>query len=392
MAAIKLTGVSKEYDGSGALAVDEVDLEIADGEFMVLVGPSGCGKSTLLRMIAGLEDVTYGEIAIGERDVTDLEPRDRDVAMVFQNYALYPHLTVRENIGFGLKLRKTAKAEMAERVERVARSLGLTEYLDRKPAQLSGGQRQRVAMGRAMVRQPAAYLMDEPLSNLDAKLRVAMRAELARLHEQLGVTTVYVTHDQVEAMTLGQRVAVLRGGILQQCDTPETLFERPANAFVAGFIGSPAMNLLEASVADGAIRFGAESLALEPAVARALGERELIVGIRPTDFLLAGPGVDPALPRLRVVPDVVERLGSEIHAIFGVEARQLDLDGRGGLTGERDAQLTGDSRALLTARLEAGSPVVVGKPVELAVRRDRLHFFAREDGARIDPAAALSAA
>jgi multiple sugar transport system ATP-binding protein len=359
---------------------------------MVLVGPSGCGKSTLLRMIAGLEDVTYGEIAIGERDVTDLEPRDRDVAMVFQNYALYPHLTVRENIGFGLKLRKTAKAEMAERVERVARSLGLTEYLDRKPAQLSGGQRQRVAMGRAMVRQPAAYLMDEPLSNLDAKLRVAMRAELARLHEQLGVTTVYVTHDQVEAMTLGQRVAVLRGGVLQQCDTPETLFERPANAFVAGFIGSPAMNLLEASVADGAIRFGAESLALEPAVARALGERELIVGIRPTDFLLAGPGVDPALPRLRVVPDVVERLGSEIHAIFGVEARQLDLDGRGGLTGERDAQLTGDSRALLTARLEAGSPVVVGKPVELAVRRDRLHFFAREDGARIDPAAALSAA
>jgi multiple sugar transport system ATP-binding protein len=387
MAAIKLTGVCKEYEGSGALAVEDVDLEIADGEFMVLVGPSGCGKSTLLRMIAGLEDVTYGEIAIGDRDVTDLEPRERDVAMVFQNYALYPHLSVRENIGFGLKLRKMAKAEMNERVERVARSLGLTEYLDRKPAQLSGGQRQRVAMGRAMVRQPAAYLMDEPLSNLDAKLRVAMRAELARLHEQLGVTTVYVTHDQVEAMTLGSRVAVLRGGILQQCDTPETLFERPANAFVAGFIGSPAMNLLEGVVRDGAVVFGAESLALAPAVAERLGERELIVGVRPTDFVLAGPDVDPSLPRLRVVPDVVERLGSENHLIFGIDARQLDLDGRGGLTGERDAQLVGDARALLTARLEAGAPVAVGTPVELAVRRERLHFFSRENGERIDTAA-----
>ena len=391
MAAIRLTDVCKEYDGSGALAVDGVDLEIADGEFMVLVGPSGCGKSTLLRMIAGLEDVTFGTIEIGERDVTDEEPRDRDVAMVFQNYALYPHLTVRENIGFGLKLRKMAKAEMNERVERVARSLGLTEYLERKPAQLSGGQRQRVAMGRAMVRQPAAYLMDEPLSNLDAKLRVAMRAELARLHEQMGVTTVYVTHDQVEAMTLGSRVAVLRGGVLQQCDTPETLFERPANAFVAGFIGSPAMNLLEGTVTGDAVRFGAESLALAPEVAERVGERDVILGIRPTDFLLAGPDVDPALPRLRVVPDVVERLGSEIHIIFGVEATQLDLDGRGGLTGERDAQLLGDTRALLTARLEAGAPVAVGTPVELAVRRERIHFFTRDDGLRIetvDPAVA----
>ncbi|ADB48616.1 ABC transporter ATP-binding protein [Conexibacter woesei] len=386
MAAIRLTDVCKEYDGSGALAVDGVDLEIADGEFMVLVGPSGCGKSTLLRMIAGLEDVTFGTIEIGERDVTDEEPRDRDVAMVFQNYALYPHLSVRENIGFGLKLRKMAKAEMNERVERVARSLGLTEYLDRKPAQLSGGQRQRVAMGRAMVRQPAAYLMDEPLSNLDAKLRVAMRAELARLHEQLGVTTVYVTHDQVEAMTLGSRVAVLRGGVLQQCDTPETLFERPANAFVAGFIGSPAMNLLEGTVAGDVVRFGAESLALAPEVGERVGERDVILGIRPTDFLLAGPDVDPALPRLRVVPDVVERLGSEIHIIFGIEATQLDLDGRGGLTGERDAQLLGDTRALLTARLEAGAPVAVGQPVELAVRRERIHFFTRDDGLRIETA------
>ncbi|HST40303.1 MAG TPA: sn-glycerol-3-phosphate ABC transporter ATP-binding protein UgpC [Conexibacter sp.] len=387
MAAIKLTGVCKEYEGSGALAVEDVDLEIADGEFMVLVGPSGCGKSTLLRMIAGLEDVTYGEIAIGDRDVTDLEPRERDVAMVFQNYALYPHLSVRENIGFGLKLRKMAKAEMNERVERVARSLGLTEYLDRKPAQLSGGQRQRVAMGRAMVRQPAAYLMDEPLSNLDAKLRVAMRAELARLHEQLGVTTVYVTHDQVEAMTMGDRVAVLKDGLLMQCDSPRRMYDHPNNVFVAGFIGSPAMNLLEGVVRDGAVVFGAESLALAPAVAERLGERELIVGVRPTDFVLAGPDVDPSLPRLRVVPDVVERLGSENHLIFGIDARQLDLDGRGGLTGERDAQLVGDARALLTARLEAGAPVAVGTPVELAVRRERLHFFSRESGERIDTAA-----
>ena len=385
MAAIKLTGVCKEYDGSGALAVDSVDLEIGDGEFMVLVGPSGCGKSTLLRMVAGLEDVTDGTIEIGERDVTDLEPRDRDVAMVFQNYALYPHLTVRENIGFGLKLRKTPKAEMAERVERVARSLGLTEYLDRKPAQLSGGQRQRVAMGRAMVRQPAAYLMDEPLSNLDAKLRVAMRAELARLHEQLGVTTIYVTHDQVEAMTLGSRVAVLRGGILQQCDRPEVLFERPANAFVAGFIGSPSMNLLEATVDGGAVRFGSSSLALEERVAERLGARELILGVRPTDFLPAADA-DPALPRLRIVPDVVERLGSEIHVIFSLDAAQLDLDGRGGLTAERDAQLVGGGGALLTARLEAGVPAAVGEPLELAVRRDRLHFFDRASGERIETA------
>jgi multiple sugar transport system ATP-binding protein len=392
MAAIKLTGVCKEYDGSGALAVDTVDLEIADGEFMVLVGPSGCGKSTLLRMVAGLEDVTDGTIEIGDRDVTDLEPRDRDVAMVFQNYALYPHLTVRDNIGFGLKLRKMPKAEMAERVERVARSLGLTEYLDRKPAQLSGGQRQRVAMGRAMVRQPAAYLMDEPLSNLDAKLRVAMRAELARLHEQLGVTTVYVTHDQVEAMTLGSRVAVLRGGILQQCDRPEVLFERPANAFVAGFIGSPAMNLLEATVGDRAVRFGSSALALETAVAERVGERDVILGIRPTDFVL-GSEADAALPRLTVVPDVVERLGSEIHVIFSLDAAQLDLDGRGGLTGERDAQLVGGTGALLTARLEAGAPAVVGEPLELAVRRERLHFFDRADGVRIETAdPALAAA
>ena len=243
---IRIEAVSKAYKGGGPPAVNDVSLEVRDGEFLVLVGPSGCGKSTLLKLIAGIEEVSDGQIFIGERDVTYLDPRKRDIAMVFQSYALYPHLTVRGNLGFGLKLRKTAKADITRRVDEVARILGLDEMMERKPGELSGGQRQRVAMGRAIVREPQAFLMDEPLSNLDAKLRVSMRAQLSRLHERLGVTTVYVTHDQVEAMTLGQRVAVLRGGVLQQCDTPEQLFDHPANLFVAAFIGSPAMNLVEA--------------------------------------------------------------------------------------------------------------------------------------------------
>src|SRR3954452_8923564 len=247
MAAITLEHVTKEFVG-GVTAVDRVTLAIEDGEFMVLVGPSGCGKSTLLRMIAGLEDTSDWTIEIGGRDVTDVEPRERDVAMVFQNYALYPHFTVRENIGFSLKLRRAPAAEIQTRVDEAAGSLALSELLARKPSQLSGGQRQRVAMGRAMVRSPQAYLMDEPLSNLDAKLRVAMRAELARLHGKLGVTTVYVTHDQVEAMTLGSRGAVLCNGVLQQCDPPETLYRLPVNVFVAAFIVSPSMNPLEAQV------------------------------------------------------------------------------------------------------------------------------------------------
>ena len=245
MAGITLDGVSKVFAG-GVQAVDNVSLEIGDGEFMVLVGPSGCGKTTILRMVAGLEEVTDGEIAIGDRVVTDLAPKDRDIAMVFQNYALYPHMTVEQNLGFGLKLRKTPKVEIKRRVDDVAHILGLDPLLKRKPAALSGGQRQRVAMGRAMVREPRAFLMDEPLSNLDAKLRVQMRAELARLRDRLKTTTVYVTHDQVEAMTLGDRVAVMRDGVLQQCDTPQNLFKFPVNLFVAAFIGSPAMNLVEA--------------------------------------------------------------------------------------------------------------------------------------------------
>ena len=263
MAGITLDGVSKVFAG-GVQAVDNVSLEIGDGEFMVLVGPSGCGKTTILRMVAGLEEVTEGEIAIGDRVVTDLAPKDRDIAMVFQNYALYPHMTVEQNLGFGLKLRKTPKVEIKRRVDDVARILGLDPLLKRKPAALSGGQRQRVAMGRAMVREPRAFLMDEPLSNLDAKLRVQMRAELARLRDRLKTTTVYVTHDQVEAMTLGDRVAVMRDGVLQQCDTPQNLFKLPVNLFVAAFIGSPAMNLVEAKVSGGKVEFAGFSLPAPP--------------------------------------------------------------------------------------------------------------------------------
>src|ERR687887_1771718 len=262
MPGIRLEGLTKSYGKHGLRAVDEVDLEVRDGEFMVVVGPSGCGKSTIMRMIAGIEEVTAGRILIGDRDVTHLDPRKRDVAMVFQNYALYPHLSVRQNLGFGLKLRGTGKGDIAARVAEVAQILGLEEVLDRRPGELSGGQRQRVAMGRAIVREPAAFLMDEPLSNLDAKLRVSMRAQLSRLHERLGVTTVYVTHDQVEAMTLGQRVAVLRDGVLQQVDTPQGLFRNPANLFVAAFIGSPSMNLVEADCSSTGIRFAEYTLPL----------------------------------------------------------------------------------------------------------------------------------
>src|SRR5437867_9579906 len=250
MAGIFLEHVTKVF-GSDVVAVDDVSLEIGDGEFMVLVGPSGCGKSTILRLLAGLEEVTAGEIVIGDRQVTDLPPKERDIAMVFQNYALYPHMTVEQNLGFGLKLRKMPKAEIKRRVTEAAKILGLEPLLARKPVALSGGQRQRVAMGRAMVREPKAFLMDEPLSNLDAKLRVQMRAQLAKLHDTLKTTTVYVTHDQIEAMTLGQRVAVLRDGVLQQVDTPQNLYASPANLFVAAFIGSPPMNLVEASISDG---------------------------------------------------------------------------------------------------------------------------------------------
>src|SRR3954452_18789743 len=285
MAAIRIDLVTKVYDDK-VTAVDDVSLTVADGEFMVLVGPSGCGKSTLLRVIAGLEQVTRGRVLIGDDDVTGLDPADRDVAMVFQSYALYPHKTVRENLAFGLRRRRVPSDEIGRRVDTMAEMLGLGELIDRKPAALSGGQRQRVAMGRALVREPRTFLMEEPLSNLDAKLRTSMRGELARLHERLPTTTIYVTHDQVEAMTLGQRVAVLKDGRIQQCDVPQRLFDEPANLFVGAFIGSPAMNLVEARLDDRTIRFGSHSLEL-PGRGDLPGARDVVLGIRPTSFSVA---------------------------------------------------------------------------------------------------------
>src|SRR5256886_12904665 len=283
MGAIELEHVTKEFAG-GVVAVDDVSLTIADGEFMVLVGPSGCGKSTLLRMIAGLEEITDGTISMGDVDVTELEPSNRDIAMVFQNYALYPHMSVRENLGFGLSVRRTPKAEIVRRVKDVATLLGLQDLLDRKPANLSGGQRQRVAMGRAIIREPKAYLMDEPLSNLDAKLRVGMRASLAQLHARLSVTSIYVTHDQTEAMTLGQRVAVMRDGRIVQVDVPQRLYEAPRDLFVAAFIGSPSMNLVEATGDGDAVAFGQFRVPLDPVRRPAHGVDRIVLGIRPEAF------------------------------------------------------------------------------------------------------------
>ena len=382
MSGIRLDEITKVYP-NGVLAVDEVTLDINEGEFVVLVGPSGCGKSTLLRMIAGLEDVTEGEILIDDRDVTDKPPQQRDIAMVFQNYALYPHMTVRDNLAYGLKLRKMPKREWRRRVEATAKTLGLDELLDRKPSALSGGQRQRVAMGRAIVREPKAFLMDEPLSNLDAKLRVSMRAELARLHERLGVTTVYVTHDQVEAMTLGQRVAVLRDGVLQQFDTPQNLFHRPANLFVAAFIGSPSMNLIDAELGGGQVSFAHVSFELPETSPAARREGRLIVGIRPTDFE-HGAAADPSLPRVRVSPDVVEDLGSEHHVIFTLDAPRVSVEAVRAATDEGDdeGKLFADDRAVFTAVLDDRRRVSTASDVELAIDHRRLHFF--------DPATGLA--
>jgi multiple sugar transport system ATP-binding protein len=383
MGAIRLTGLSKEYR-HGPLAVDDVSLEIRDGEFMVLVGPSGCGKSTLLRLIAGIEETTDGIVEIGGRDVTRLAPRKRDIAMVFQNYALYPHLTVRGNLGFGLRLRGVPRDDRELRVAEVAEVLGLSELLDRRPGALSGGQRQRVAMGRAIVREPAAFLMDEPLSNLDAKLRVSMRAQLTKLHDRLGVTTVYVTHDQVEAMTLGTRVAVLRDGVLQQCADPQQLFHRPVNLFVAAFIGSPAMNLVEAVAEDDDVAFAGHRIALPPGSPLAGLRRRVILGIRPTDFELVTPATDPALPRMRVTVDVVEKLGSESHVIFAVDAPRVSTDA---VQAARDAEgadegvlLADDQRSEFTARIDGRQSVDPGATVELAVDHRALHAFDVESG------------
>jgi len=380
MAEIRFDHVTKAY--GDVVAVDDVSLDIPDGEFLVLVGPSGCGKSTLLRMIAGLEEVTSGGIAIGERDVTWLAPKDRDIAMVFQTYALYPHMSVRQNLGYGLKARKTPKAEIARCVDDVAELLGLEELLERRPSQLSGGQRQRVAMGRAIAREPQAFLLDEPLSNLDAKLRVGMRASLTQLHRRLGVTTVYVTHDQVEAMTLGQRVAVMRRGRIVQVDTPHALYSSPRDLFVAGFIGSPAMNLVEATVAGDSVRFGQFSVPLPPEQRPADGP--IVLGIRPESFEDAA--LAPSHPTIEVSVEVLEDLGSDAHVFFTAETRAVTPEA---LEAGDDARgLLAVGGALLTARVHAGSPIRAGGRATLAVDPRGVHFFDPASGLRLDTTAA----
>jgi multiple sugar transport system ATP-binding protein len=376
MAEIELQHLTKTFAGD-VLAVDDVSLRIGDGEFMVLVGPSGCGKSTLLRLIAGLEEATQGSIAIGGTDVTQLAPRKRDVAMVFQSYALYPHMDVRQNIAYGLKVRRTPKEETRRRVEEVAAMLGLEKLLDRRPAQLSGGQRQRVAMGRAIVREPKAFLMDEPLSNLDAKLRVGMRASLAQLHARLGVTTVYVTHDQTEAMTLGERVAVINDGRVLQCDTPQRLYDRPDNVFVAAFIGTPAMNLVEASVNRDEVAFADFRLRLDPRRRPQGSPRKVILGIRPEAFDEAE--LAPDAPTVEVTPAVVEELGSEAHVFFHVAAAPVTAEILERSEGE-EATLLPDSEALFAARVDPATSARVGAPLRLAVNPARLHFFDAQSG------------
>jgi multiple sugar transport system ATP-binding protein len=353
VAELRFEGATRIYPGSELPALDSLDLDIRDGELMVLVGPSGSGKTTALRMLAGLEDVDDGSIWIGDRDVTYVPPKDRDIAMVFQNYALYPYLDVAANMAFPLKMARVPKAERAERVRRVAEMLELEDYLERKPSQLSGGQRQRVAMGRAVVREPKAFLMDEPLSNLDAKLRVQMRADIAALQQRLGVTTVYVTHDQVEAMTMGHRIAVLRDGRLQQCDDPRAVYARPANLFVAGFIGSPAMNLLGAEVRDGACHL--DDVRIEPPAA--VPERgRVVVGLRPDALELAGDGL---AARVQVVEDV----GAEAYAIC-------------------TATLGGGEQRVI-ARVDARRPPAQGETVHLRPVASEAHLFDTESGERL---------
>ena len=394
MAEVSLDDVSKVYP-DGTRAVDQMNLEIADGEFMVLVGPSGCGKTTALRMVAGLEEISEGTVRIGERIVNDLTPRERDIAMVFQSYALYPHLSVYDNIAFSLRLHKVPKAEIDKRVRDAARILDLEPFLKRKPKALSGGQRQRVAMGRAIVRQPSAFLMDEPLSNLDAKLRVQMRAEISELQRNLGVTTIYVTHDQVEAMTMGDRVAVMRKGELQQAAEPQELYDHPVNLFVAGFIGSPAMNMLEAKLQrdDGEMKvvtgsqeiaLGQETLSQRPAL-RGYEGREIVLGIRPEDLEDSRLAGETALGgTLEATVTLREALGAEIMVHFSVDAppaftadvKELAED----IDAERAASHAGESSAVLVGRLGARSRVKPGEQIDVAVDTRQLHFFDVETG------------
>ncbi|GGL03917.1 ABC transporter ATP-binding protein [Streptomyces flaveus] len=389
MAEIILEGVTKRFP-DGALAVKDVDLDIADGEFVILVGPSGCGKSTTLNMIAGLEDITEGTLRIGDRVVNDLAPKERDVAMVFQSYALYPHMNVRENMGFPLRLAKVDKATINAKVEEAAQILDLTGHLDRKPANLSGGQRQRVAMGRAIVRDPKAFLMDEPLSNLDAKLRVQMRTQISRLQRSLGTTTVYVTHDQTEAMTLGDRVVVMRQGLVQQIGAPAELYDSPRNIFVAGFIGSPAMNFLNAALEAGVLRSPVGDLPLDDRMRQALerqkAPREVIIGLRPEAFedVALAHDRDRTGPAFAATVEVLESLGSDVYVYFTAEggpATTTELEELATDSGLRD---TGAQAAQqIVARLDAATRAREGEPVELQVDMAKAHVFDPATGANL---------
>jgi multiple sugar transport system ATP-binding protein len=393
MSEVVLSEIDKVYD-NGFHAVKDLSLDIADGEFLVLVGPSGCGKTTALRMIAGLEEITDGELRIGDRQVNDVLPRDRDIAMVFQSYALYPHLSVRDNIGFGLQLRKENHAEITRRVEEAAALLDLTQYLDRKPRQLSGGQRQRVAMGRALVREPSVFLMDEPLSNLDAKLRVQMRSEIAQIQKRLGTTTIYVTHDQIEAMTMGDRVAVMRLGELQQVATPAELYDNPANVFVAGFIGTPPMNLLRGQFridgnGTGTVELGAESASVLPASVlervpglRAYDGKEVIIGARCEDIAI---GDDPNLVQVSGVVELVEALGANSQVYVATKAKPIEQEMLGSGLSDDDGELA----KLSSAETEGATLIAVfpkhvrlhlGESVTLGLMADRLYFFDSETG------------
>jgi multiple sugar transport system ATP-binding protein len=381
MAEIHFKEVTKRYP-DGFEAVKAIDLDINDGEFMILVGPSGCGKSTALRMIAGLEDITEGDLIIGGERVNDLAPRDRDIAMVFQNYALYPHMTVRDNMGFALKLAKADKSEIDQKVTEAARILDLEQHLERKPANLSGGQRQRVAMGRAIVRDPKAFLMDEPLSNLDAKLRVQMRTEVARIQKRLGTTMVYVTHDQTEAMTLGDRVAVMRAGLIQQVDTPANLYEKPENLFVAGFIGSPSMNFLPGRLEGDAVKTPIGDVPLSDELRRGIQSagsgREVIVGMRPEHFEDAAVEDEHAnRMKFRTKVDVVESMGSELYVYFDVKGEELhtaELDELAADAGMEDLPSHGEGQQVV-ARLSAESRATPGADVELTVDTSQIKLF-----------------
>jgi len=386
MAQISLEKITKVYP-NGFEAVHSLNLDVAEGEFMVLVGPSGCGKTTALRMVAGLEEISRGTLRFGERVVNNVSAKNRDIAMVFQNYALYPHMTVGENIGFALRTKKLPKAQIKEKVTTAAGILGLSELIDSKPGQLSGGQRQRVAMGRAIVREPSVFLMDEPLSNLDAKLRVQMRAEVTRIQRKLGVATLYVTHDQVEAMTMGDRVAVLRAGVLQQCDKPQALYDNPNNLFVAAFIGSPAMNLFEAQITDGAtaVVIGSQRIELPEVVhaqrpgVRSYANKRVVLGIRPEDLPMASGSESSTL-----VGDVelVEALGSDVLIHFAIDAKRIEVEGA---MEDEESSLAPVmlQRAQGVARIEPRSTVVNGDRVRLSVNPIRLHFFDPETGEAI---------